>query len=48
MAKVFEIWYESHDRSEKITEIEAASINDAKEYFNDEYKCRLISIQEMS
>lgn len=49
MTKVFEIWYESFDGSEKVTEIEAVSINDASEYFNDEYKgCRIISIQEVS
>lgn len=40
-----EVWYESCDGSEKVTDIEANSINDVLEIFHDEYAgCRLLSV----
>lgn len=43
-ATTYEIWYESYDGSEKVTDIEADSISDVHGIFHDEYAgCRLIS-----
>lgn len=43
-ASTYEVWYESCDGSEKVTDIEAYSISDVHGIFHDEYAgCRLIS-----
>lgn len=41
----YEVWYESYDGSEKVTDIEAYSISDVPGIFHDEYAgCRLLSV----
>ena len=44
-ASTYEVWYESYDGSEKVTDIEADCISDVHEIFHDEYAgCRLLYV----